>query len=250
MSNKNYIDGIEPTYAPQISSDDLIKFDIESEKLESANQRRERERWTWMPTIYLASKSIHAPMWKQWRDQGYNIISTWIDEAGDGESESMEDLWMRCIDESSRADYLIAYHEPGEIWKGAFVEIGAALASGKPVVVVGEPPGSWIDHPNVTVVSSVETAFSFCILTHSLNEGFESEQPFLDAIDNAFKRAADVLELVGVLSEEDDPEEWNAAFERVSHCGTCTVNAVMEVVWPQIEQYIGWVRNNPGQVPS
>lgn len=68
------------------------------------------------------------------------------------------------------------------------------------------------------------------------------EATHLDDIDRAVREAAEVIDLVGVPSEEEDPEAWNEAFERVLHCGTCTVREVMSVVWPPIERYINWVK--------
>jgi hypothetical protein len=44
---------------------------------------------------------------------------------------------------------LAAGKHPDEVWKGALVEIGAALALGRPVYVIGLPPGSWVYHPLV-----------------------------------------------------------------------------------------------------
>ena len=125
----------------------------------------------WLPDrsrIYVASKSKHAPIWRWWRAAGVNIVSTWIDEADQGETGDWADLWDRCIQEAASADYLVAYHEttvhpdgtavPDE-WKGAFVEIGAHLAHGGLVLYVGEPPGSWKEHRRVRQVTSLGEAF-------------------------------------------------------------------------------------------
>jgi nucleoside 2-deoxyribosyltransferase len=71
------------------------------------------------------------------RAAGAPIISTWIDEAGEGESADLHDLWGRCISESKNCDALIVYREPEDVLKGAWVEIGAALAVGRPVYAVG-----------------------------------------------------------------------------------------------------------------
>lgn len=88
--------------------------------------------------IYIASKTKHAHRWRFLRDSvGEPIISTWIDEAGAGESSDLADLWRRCISESSNADLLILYREPDEVLKGGWVELGAALASGVPVFAIG-----------------------------------------------------------------------------------------------------------------
>lgn len=98
--------------------------------------------------IYTASKTIHAPMWRQWRDDGIPIISTWIDEAGPGESKNLSDLWLRCVSEASSAGLLIAYREKDEILKGTFIEIGAALHAGVKVICVGDFSGmSFLHHP-------------------------------------------------------------------------------------------------------
>lgn len=98
--------------------------------------------------IYVASKTRHAPMWQRMRDLcGYRIISTWIDEAGVGDTQDWPDLWVRCIREASQADILMVYAETGDILKGAWVEVGAALASGKPVIGVGCDGYSIRHHP-------------------------------------------------------------------------------------------------------
>ncbi len=112
--------------------------------------------------MYVASKSCHGTHWRVVRDRaaewGVEITSTWIDESGEGESADLSDLWVRCITEAMESDLLVAYHVEGEQWKGAFIEIGAALAAGRWVYVIGRPPGSWINHPRVTLCSSVDDA--------------------------------------------------------------------------------------------
>lgn len=47
------------------------------------------------------------------------------------------DLWQRCLREATNADVLLVYMEPGETLKGAWIEVGAALAAGVPVIGVG-----------------------------------------------------------------------------------------------------------------
>lgn len=88
--------------------------------------------------IYIASKTVHASRWRILRDKvGEPIISTWIDEAGAGESKDLHDLWHRCLTEAAACRVLIAYREKDEVFKGGWVEIGAALSSGVPVYAVG-----------------------------------------------------------------------------------------------------------------
>lgn len=103
-----------------------------------------------MTDVYVASKSQYGTQWqdyrKRWAKEGIKIISTWIDESGEGETENYNDLWSRCIDEAYGCNFLVAYHAGDEVWKGAFIEIGVALAAGNIVIVVGNPPGTWTHH--------------------------------------------------------------------------------------------------------
>lgn len=111
-------------------------------------------------SLYVASKSELGPMWRSmrtaWAFAGINVVSTWIDESGEGQTSDFSDLWMRCIAEASQADAVLALHRPGDVWKGAFVEIGAALAAGRRVLVFGDPPGSWVAHPSVRRIDSLD----------------------------------------------------------------------------------------------
>lgn len=108
--------------------------------------------------IYFASKTKWAPRWREYRAQGIPVISSWIDEAGVGETSDFADLWVRCISEASRADALIVYRESGEILKGAFIEVGAALANGRRVFAIGCQDLSFVNHPLVTQVYWVNDA--------------------------------------------------------------------------------------------
>lgn len=114
-----------------------------------------------LPSIYTASKCCHAPKWRELRAQGYPIVSTWIDEAGPGESKSLQDLALRCISESAQADITLLYCEEQEILKGALIEAGSALTSNKKVHCVGECQSSspvLKFHPNWIEFPTVETA--------------------------------------------------------------------------------------------
>lgn len=117
--------------------------------------------------VYTASQTKHAELWRSIRRQYQEdaeppglieFTAAWIDEAGPGETASMEFLWIGCIAQASLADWLIAFHAPGDEWKGAFVEIGAALAHSVPVLLVGNPPGSWVEHPYVVRKDSIADA--------------------------------------------------------------------------------------------
>lgn len=118
--------------------------------------------------IYVASKTKHAPMWRTLRKYAVApIISTWIDEAGAGESSDIPDLAKRCIDEASRAAATVLYCEPGEVLKGALMEVGAALASGRMVYSVGHCDGLssvFVQHPNWRTMATVQDAMNSAAL--------------------------------------------------------------------------------------
>jgi len=112
-------------------------------------------------SIYVASKTRHAPMWRALRSDGHSIGATWIDEAGADETTSFGDLWTRCIDEVRRAGALIGYWAEGDKnLKGTLVEIGAALAARIPVFLVGDGWDSYRHHPSVTMCSSLDDALA------------------------------------------------------------------------------------------
>jgi hypothetical protein len=70
----------------------------------------------------------------------------------------LTDLWRCCVREASTAAVVLLYAEPGETMKGALVEVGAALSAGVPVVVVGDPPGTWGYHPLIIRVGDLDKA--------------------------------------------------------------------------------------------
>lgn len=86
--------------------------------------------------IYIASKTKHADRWRKIASV-HPVSSTWIYEAGEGQSADLNDLWRRCLLEAATSKALVAYREEGEVFKGGWVEIGAALSHGVPVHAVG-----------------------------------------------------------------------------------------------------------------
>jgi hypothetical protein len=116
--------------------------------------------------IYIASKVTHAEKWRRLRDEGWPVISTWIDEAGEGESKSLANLATRCIDEARSCTDFILYSEPGDVLKGALLECGAALANGVPVYGVGTGPSIsrvFENHPCWRICDTVEDALCACL---------------------------------------------------------------------------------------
>lgn len=125
--------------------------------------------------IYIASRaSVHArsAMWRQLRGEGHKITSSWIDEAGEGETASYEELWGRIHAEISNSDFLLLYAETDDFpLKGVLIEAGMAIGMGKPVVVclpnvslegrTMRPIGSWIAHRCVTRIDGLNDALAF-----------------------------------------------------------------------------------------
>jgi hypothetical protein len=129
------------------------------------------EQWMSAKSVYIASKTKYAPLWRQMRDeQGIPIIGTWIDEAGAGETSDFADRWRRCIAESSSCDLFILFVEPDDHIKGALVELGVALHAERSVAIVGDcpsVPASLMHHPNITRYASVEEALAHPATRHA-----------------------------------------------------------------------------------
>jgi hypothetical protein len=110
-------------------------------------------------------------MWRDLRDSGVRITSSWIDEDGEGQTEDFGDLWQRIENEIRRSSALVLYVEPSDFpLKGALVEVGMALAIGLPINVVApgvflersmRPIGSWAAHPSVCFFEDVRAAAEF-----------------------------------------------------------------------------------------
>jgi nucleoside 2-deoxyribosyltransferase len=104
--------------------------------------------------VYVASKTECAPMWRLLREYGARINSTWIDEAEVGQTADASELWERVIREVSQCDRVVVYARHRDNLTGALVEVGAALAFGKPVYLLGTCPQfhkrcSFTKHPLV-----------------------------------------------------------------------------------------------------
>lgn len=125
--------------------------------------------------IYVASRASipeRAAMWHRLRDDGWQITSSWIDEAGEGETADFTDLWDRIMREIAAANKLVLFAEAGDFpLKGAILEAGIALGMGKSVVVclpgvtlegrTQRPIGSWLAHRNVIRCDSLRSAMAY-----------------------------------------------------------------------------------------
>lgn len=120
--------------------------------------------------VYIASRTYHASRWRRLReDTGIKITSTWIDEAGPGQTADIGQLWTRIAAEVASSERLVFYVEPGDFpLKGALVEVGMAIANLIPIWVVApgvaldpvsfRPIGSWVRHHLVSFAETTAEA--------------------------------------------------------------------------------------------
>lgn len=122
--------------------------------------------------VYIASRTLpeRGDAWRRLRDEdGWKITSSWIDEAGPGETADLGALWIRIEAEIARSERLIFYAEPDDFpFKGALVEVGMAIAHKIPIRIVTpgvavhpvsfRPIGSWVKHPLVTFARTISEA--------------------------------------------------------------------------------------------
>lgn len=105
--------------------------------------------------IYIAGKwedrHIVKAIMKQLKEQGYEITEDWTDH---DDPTRRRDYAILDLDGVRRCDVLLALCEKEYPYKGLFCEVGAAIALGKPVYVLGHVCDSCIfwDHPLVEVL--------------------------------------------------------------------------------------------------
>lgn len=124
---------------------------------------------------YIASRASlpgRSAAWRRLRDvDGWKITSTWIDEAGIGETSDLGALWTRIEAEVAGSERLVLYVETEDFpLKGALIEVGIAIAHRIPIRVVApgvvieptsfRPIGSWVRHPLVKFADSMNEALA------------------------------------------------------------------------------------------
>jgi hypothetical protein len=115
------------------------------------------------PTIYTASKPRHAPMWRKLRMEGYNIIATWIDYADGSAIADWQKLWLDCTKEAAAANITLLYVEKDDEIRGAYVEMGIAIANHRRVMFVNPDRvhvSDAINHPLVTQYDNLYDALA------------------------------------------------------------------------------------------
>lgn len=126
---------------------------------------------------YIASRASlpeRSEAWRKLRDvDGYLIVSSWIDVVAqpinEDNTKPLHTIWENITQEVTTAERVIVYAEPDDFpLKGTLVEVGMALAFGTPIYLVlpgvdieedtFRPIGSWINHPLVKLVSTMDEA--------------------------------------------------------------------------------------------
>ena len=121
--------------------------------------------------VYVCSRASvpeRVEAWRQLRAQGMAITSSWLEE-GTKERADFGNLWQKVVEEIKDADALLAHFAPEDFpLRGALVEIGIALAFGKPVLVALpnveltgptlRPLGAWAHHPLVARYDDLRAA--------------------------------------------------------------------------------------------
>lgn len=114
-----------------------------------------------MVTIYTASKPRHAATWRAMRAEGFRIIATWIDYADGGAVVDWQRLWLDCVSEAAQANVTLVYIEHGDELRGAYIEMGVAIANNRRVFFVNPDNVRISDathHPLVTTFDSLAAA--------------------------------------------------------------------------------------------
>lgn len=125
-----------------------------------------------MKRYYVASKLHHSLKWRTLyrnQPQGFHMTSRWpfVDLALTEDPETLKTcakhFWTDDIEDVVNSDFLILYVEPLDLINGALVEVGAALASGLTVYIVGENERlkSWVYHPNIIKLDTLEEVFKY-----------------------------------------------------------------------------------------
>jgi nucleoside 2-deoxyribosyltransferase len=95
------------------------------------------------PAGKLSAARFIIDLAKEWTE--FEFVAHWpelvLSGADDSSIESAPDFWAQDFADIRRADVLILFPAAEGNLRGALVEAGFALASGKPVICIGSDPG-------------------------------------------------------------------------------------------------------------
>ena len=126
--------------------------------------------------IYTASKIRHAGKWRDLRIAHPDIHFTarwpYLETEVPPTPEQGAIFWPDDFTDIENADFVLAYGADGDVLRGALVEVGAALATGRRVIIVADDTvglGTWQYHPHVLKANNIRHAFNIAkMLTATL----------------------------------------------------------------------------------
>lgn len=111
--------------------------------------------------IYVASKMTHADKWRELYNR-VHIVSRWpfLEPFIRPTYANARKFWQDDMQDIESADAVLVYAEEGEHLRGALVEVGAGLALGKRILLVGDHVdyGTWKNHPQCFMFETIEAA--------------------------------------------------------------------------------------------
>ena len=119
-----------------------------------------------MIRIYGASKLDKVPLWTRLRREweAVHFVMRWpwehVGVIEDTPQEARK-FWVEDLEDVMKAQLVMVYGEPQDKLRGALVEAGMAIATGRKVLVVGEHPdyGTWQYHPSVYQACNLDAAY-------------------------------------------------------------------------------------------
>ena len=119
-----------------------------------------------MIRIYGASKLDKVPLWTRLRLEweAVHFVMRWpwehVGVIEDTPQEARK-FWVEDLEDVMKAQLVMVYGEPQDKLRGALVEAGMAIATGRKVLVVGEHPdyGTWQYHPSVYQACNLDAAY-------------------------------------------------------------------------------------------
>lgn len=172
--------------------------------------------------LYVASK------WQEWemvkyiidilKNRNHEIMADWTNHPKHAHNKEYALEAMAGIKE---CDLLIAYMANKHYYKGAWTEIGGALALNIEVYVIGDVTGVFSEHPLVTKFGSIAQVISFLdtyelrkTLEWDVRQYEELKTVAIDSDKNARKKSARMGKKILKMEMELRTMGWEACIER------------------------------------
>jgi nucleoside 2-deoxyribosyltransferase len=121
-----------------------------------------------MLKVYTASKLHKAETWMQLCADNDHVFfhARWLKHIRIGTPDTeknAKEFWLQDEQDVRDADVVLVWGDEGHHLRGALVEAGIAIATGVPVIVIGDHPdyGTWQYHPGVTRAPNINVALDY-----------------------------------------------------------------------------------------